>query len=158
MVAGLLVGQLLFALPAVMMQARLIGGSGMWLWGAQALAIVYVAPVLLALAFGSIVGGAIVVPGFADPWPAVGRGVLVGVLSMAGWLGLLTLLVRSLAVAWPGGSSEAPPQAFEAAGYLILPIPFLVVGILGGGAGALLHTLVPKGSRPTQARSRASAK
>lgn len=148
MVAGLLVGELRFALPAVVAQARLIGGASGWLWGLQALATVYLAPVLLALIFGAALGAEIVVPGLANPWPAVTRGALVAIYSLGGWLLLLTLLARSLAGAWPVGSSEAPPQAFEAAGYLLLPIAFLVVGSLGGGAGFLLHARAPKGTGP----------
>lgn len=147
-VAGTLVGQLLFALPAVVAQARLVGGLAGWLWGTQAVATVYLAPLLLAWVFGSLIGAAIVLPGLADAWVAAARGALIAILGMAAWLAMLTWLVRSLTASWPAGSSEAPPDAFQAAGYILLPIPFLVVGIFGGGAGYLLHAIVPKDVEP----------
>ena len=145
--AGLLVGQVLFALPALVAQARLTGGLVAWQWGASALGTVYLAPPLLALVFGALLGAPIVVPGCPDGWASAARGALVGVLSLAAWLVMVTLLVESWAASWPTGSSEAPPEAFEAAGYLLLPVPFLLVAGVGACAGLLLHALVPRASK-----------
>lgn len=152
--AGILVGQASFALPALVAQARWIGGLAGWQWGVYALGTVYLAPPLLALIFGSLLGAAIVVPGCPDGWAPAARGALIGMLSLAAWFAMLTQLVRFLAASSPTGSGEAPPEAFEAAGYLLLPVPFLLVAGVGATAGFLLHALVHQGSNTTTADKR----
>jgi hypothetical protein len=140
------VGQAAFAVPALVAQARLIGGLAAWQWGAYALGTIYLAPPLLALLFGSMLGTSIVSPGFPDGWEPSGRGALIGGLSLAAWLGMVTLLVQSLAAFWPTGSGETPPEAFEAAGYILLTVPFVLAAGVGACAGFLLHAVRPRGS------------
>jgi hypothetical protein len=150
--AGLLTGQALFALPVLV--ARSIGGLAAWQWGAFALAYVYLAPLLLALILGSMIGGSIVVPGFPDGWAPAVRGMLVGLGSLAIWLLLGSMMVRLM----PGFSSaaggEAPPGAAEAVGLILLPVPFLIVAAIGAGAGFVLHSVVPRRSDTTMTEGR----
>ena len=149
--AGLLVGQALFALPVLVAQARSIGGLAAWQWGAFVLAYVYIAPVLVALILGSAFGGSIVVPGFADGWASAARGMLVGVGSLAVWLLIGTTIVQQMPGYTSAAGSESPPGAAEAAGLVLLPIPFLLVAAVGAGAGYVLHALAPRVSNKTSA-------
>jgi hypothetical protein len=155
--AGLLVGQALFALPVLVAQARSIGGLAAWQWGAFALAYVYVAPLLLALILGSVLGGPIIVPGFTDGWAPAARGMLVGVGSLVAWLLMGTMTLRSMPGFASASRSEAPPGAAEAAGLVLLPVPFLLVAAVGAGAGFVLHTLMPRGSKEKAAEARQAA-
>ena len=152
--AGLLVGQALIFLPALVAEARAIGGPAAWQWGAFALAYAYLAPLLLALILGSLLGGPIVVPGFSDGWAPAARGMLVGVGSLVVWLLIGTLALRSMSGTYLAGGSDAPPGAAEAVGLVLLPVPFLMVAAVGGIAGFLLHALVPQGSNKTIADGR----
>jgi len=141
--AGLLVGQALNFLPALLVEARAVGGLAAWQWGAFALAYVYLAPLLLALILGSLLGASIVVPGFPDGWAPAARGMLVGVGSLAVWALVGSLVMRSMTGYSLAVGSEAPPGATEAVGLVLLPVPFLMVSAVGAIAGFLLHALVP---------------
>jgi len=152
--AGLLVGQALVFLPTLVAEARAIGGPAAWQWGAFALAYVYIAPPLLALVLGSLLGGTIVVPGFPDGWASAVRGMLVGVGSLVVWLLIGSLVLRSISGTALAGGSEAPPGAAEAVGLVLLPVPFLIVAAVGAIAGFLLHALVPRGPNKTTAAGR----
>ncbi len=152
--AGLLVGQALFALPVLVAQARLIGGLAAWQWGAFALAYVYLAPLLLALILGSLLGGVIVVPGFPDGWAPAARGMLVGVGSLVIWLLVGSMMVRLMPGYASAAGAEAPPGAAEAIGLVLLPVPFLLVAAVGACAGFMLHSLVPQASNTTIAEGR----
>jgi hypothetical protein len=152
--AALLVSQALIFLPALVVEARAIGGPAAWQWGAFALGCVYLAPPFLALILGSLLGGPIVAPGFPDGWAPAGRGMLVGVGSLVVWLLIGSLVLRSMSGTSLAGGSEAPPGAAEAVGLVLLPVPFLMVAAVGAIAGFLLHALVPRGSNKTIADAR----
>jgi len=152
--AGLLVGQALFALPVLVAQARTIGGLAAWQWGAFALAYVYVAPLLLALILGFVLGAPIIVPGFTDGWAPAARGMLVGVGSLVAWLLMGTMTLRLMPGFASASGSEAPPGAAEAAGLVLLPVPFLLVAAVGACAGFVLHTLMPRGPKEETAEAR----
>jgi hypothetical protein len=141
--AGLLVGQALIFLPALLVEARAVGGLAAWQWGAFALAYVYLAPLLLALILGSLLGASIVVPGFPDGWAPAARGMLVGVGSLAVWALVGSLVMRSMTGYSLAVGSEAPPGATEAVGLVLLSVPSLMVSAVGAIAGFLLHALVP---------------
>lgn len=152
--AALLVGQALFALPVLVAQARSIGGLAAWQWGTFALAYVYVAPLLLALILGSVLGGPIIVPGFTDGWGPAARGMLVGVGSLVVWLLMGTMTVRLMLGFASASAGEAPPGAAEAVALVLLPVPFALVAAVGAGAGFVLHALVPRRSDMTTAEER----
>ena len=141
--AGLLVGQALIFLPALLAEARAVGGLAAWQWGAFALAYVYLAPPLLALILGSLLGASIIVPGFPDGWAPAARGMMVGVGSLAVWALVGSLVMRSMTGYPLAAASEAPPGAAEAVWLVLLSVPSLMVSAIGAIAGFLLHALVP---------------
>jgi len=152
--AGLLSGQVLIFLPTLLAEARAIGGLTGWQWGAFALAYVYLAPLLLALILGSLLGASIVVPGFPDGWAPAARGMLVGVGSLAVWVLVGSLVMRSMTGYSLAGGSDGPPGAAEAVGLVLLPVPFLMVSAVGAIAGFLLHALVPHRANRTSGDGR----
>jgi hypothetical protein len=139
--AGLVTGQALHILPGLVAEARALGGLVAWQWGAFALGYVYVAPVLLALLMGTLLGGPIVAGGYPDGRDTAVRGTLIGASSLAAWLVMAPLLVRPLIAASPMTAGNAFRAEWGAAGLLLLCIPFLLVVGIGGAAGFLLHAL-----------------
>lgn len=139
--AALLSGQALVFLPGLLAEARTGGGVAAWQMGAIALAHVYLSPALLALVLGAQWGAPIVRSGMREGPAAALRGALVGLSSLLAWALMGGCLYRALA----GSVAETVaslPASIIIGGLVLLPIPFVVVGLIGAGAGHLLHALV----------------
>lgn len=154
--AGLVTGQALHILPGLVAEARALGGLAAWQWGAFALGYVYVAPVLLALLMGTLLGGPIVACECPDGRDPAVRGALIGAGSLAAWLVMAPLLVKPLVAASPLAPGIALPAEWGAAGLLLLSVPFLLVAGIGGAAGFLLHALFKGAQQPSSDTGRGS--
>ncbi len=143
--AAFLVGQALIFLPALVAEARAIGGPAAWQWGAFALAYVYIAPPLLALVLVELSSaGRSSCRDCPDGWAPAVRGAAVGVGSLVAWLSDRHRVAEVDVRRRSAGGREAPPGAAEAAALVLLPVPFLIVAAVGAIAGFLLHALVPE--------------